>query len=204
MLELIDEEIIFPKSNIFKNGFKFSITSMQNLFQIFNTVVNTQSAKNSVTAWVNSGFDSSNTLDVMKSIIVCFGGGDRIWGKRLHEFESNIESINCILECAYNKANIHDFSAIDEVKRINGIGDTYSTKFVRFFNDNFPIIDSRIAEAIKHDYTDDGYRKYVEFCSLISEKASMPIANVESCIFCAIQIKSSNKKIWRKFSQIEI
>jgi hypothetical protein len=126
MLELKDNKVIFPSSKIFESGFNFKINSMEKLLNIFNSVVDTESAKIAVNQWIKSDFNSSGFENVMYSIIIKFGGGYRIWAKWEEEFKNNSFYYNLILKTAYLKANNLDFDCINDVKQIKGIGGTPS------------------------------------------------------------------------------
>lgn len=205
MLEIKDKTVIFPCSKIFESGFSFKISSMEKLLKIFNSVVDTESPKTAVSHWIESDFNTSEFENVMHSVIVMFGGGYRIWAKWGEKFNNNSYLYNEILKIAYKKARNLDFSCIDEVKKITGIGPTYATKFVRFFNENFPILDSRISETTSYQQNNHyDYQKYFQFCKELSSISNLTLADVESCIFCAIQIKTSNREIWHKYRMVDI
>lgn len=203
MLQLLDNRVVFPVSSIFPKGASFHIDQMPQLLNTFNHSVDTETAKQRVSLWIESGFEAEMMEPLLHAVIVTFGGGYRIWGRSSTHFIDNQRDYNLILKQAYVLASRLDFGCLKEIKKIKGIGDTYATKFVRFFNDNFPVLDSRIREAGDYGCSDEQYKHYHHFCAILARATSMSLADVESCIFCFIQVSTSNKKIWTQHHQLK-
>ena len=117
--------------------------------KIFQKVVDVESPTEAVASWIATNCSETQVINVLRSVIVDFGGGHRIWGKFGAGYNSSTHEINKILSSVY-KHRDEDIDVLrGKLKRILGLGGlSYSTKMLRFLSPNHVVLDSILQEEL--------------------------------------------------------
>ncbi|MEI6715428.1 MAG: hypothetical protein WCO60_16850 [Verrucomicrobiota bacterium] len=162
---------------------------------IYHKEINTKSAISAIQAWKESGQSPANALRVLESVIVDFGGGHRIWGKYNIYYSENVSFINEQLKTLFKQEDID--SALKSATDIQGLGESYGSKLLRFVSPDFVVLDSILREELC------GNMPYAEFnglCSQIANVIGVTPVDVEAALFTFVQLAKpeQRKQMWRQ------
>ena len=184
------------------NGDAINFPQLGKYIVAFKAVINEKSAEAALKKWQQSGFDENCTLEVLRSVIVDFGEGYRIWGKFHGYYQENVCQINSLLKNALELAISNPEQSLVSIRQIKGLGgQSYSTKLMRFLNPDYVVLDSILKTELKLDKGD--YEQFKQDCITIAKNIHMTASEVESGIFAWVQIMkpTQRKKRWKQYAK---
>jgi hypothetical protein len=199
-------QVDYQNNTIIKpQGKRTSATSipfneLHKFIEIYNEVVDVKSPAAATTSWVTKGYPEEETIHVLYSVIVLFGGGHRIWEKFHRLYSSSIGDINSLLIQAHQRRNDNADSLRKILGKIKGLGGlSYSTKMLRFLNPNHVVLDSILREELCINEVD--YKVFADHCSRIAKILDVTPVDVESGLFAFVQIMNPNqrKTTWKRY-----
>jgi hypothetical protein len=163
---------------------------------IYLKEIDVVSAEVAVAQWKAGGRASLQSVNVLRKVIVEFGGGYRIWGKFEHYYKSNSVALNDQLKRVFDQTTVE--SALEEAMNIKGLGESYASKLLRFVSPNFVVLDSILREELCGAMV---YTTFLGFCTEIASLVKMKPVEVEAALFTFVQLAKPNQRklMWRKY-----
>ena len=174
--------------------------TVKQYMQIFQEVVDVQTATKAVDAWVRAGYPEEQVMGVLHAVIIQFGGGYRIWGRYHALYTAATSEINTVLREAHLRREESVGTLRGILKNIKGLGSlSYSTKMLRFLNPHYVVLDSVLQDELGLSEAD--YHAFASHCRRIAETLGVNPVDVESGLFAYVQIANPNQrqKAWRAY-----
>ena len=173
---------------------------LKHFIEIFKEVVDVKSPTDAIASWVKGGYPEEQAIAVLYSVIVCFGGGHRIWGRYHDVYTASITNINSLLSRAHRRRNDDATNLRAILSNIKGLGGlAYSTKMLRFLNPNYVVLDSILREEFC--LVESDYDVFATHCRKIAEALGVTPVDVESGLYAYVQIANPNQRLkdWTRY-----
>ena len=191
----INEKYIFKPEGERTPASKIPFSDLQKYLNIFSKEINTHDASEAYKLWQTEGMKEEAIPHLLKTIIVSFGEGYRIWGRFADYYVENAKEINTHMIAAHNAPDAN--SALEEIRNINVLGESYASKVLRFINSNYVVLDSILRDEMCGNIE---YQEFTDICSEIGNAINITPVEVESALFAFVQIANPNQRRlrWRQ------